>query len=186
MFGMVGTAPVASASPAVNWGAIAACESGGNWSADTGNGFYGGLQFTGGTWRANGGVGSPQGASRAEQIRVAENVLRSQGLHAWPHCGSRGLTSGHRQASQPSRAASTQAAPAVSPAPASPAPTSAVLAGGSTSNPAGDYTIAPGDTLASIADHLNTPGGWPTLVDLNKQFLTDANLIYPGDKIATR
>ena len=74
----------------VNWDAIAACESGGNWAISTGNGYFGGLQFTMGTWRANGGSGSPAGASREEQIRVAENVLRSQGLGAWPVCGRRG------------------------------------------------------------------------------------------------
>jgi hypothetical protein len=74
----------------VNWDAIAACESGGNWSTATGNGYYGGLQFTMGTWHANGGSGSPQNASREEQIRVAENVLRTQGIRAWPVCGKRG------------------------------------------------------------------------------------------------
>lgn len=74
----------------VNWDAIAACESGGNWAINTGNGYYGGLQFSMGTWRANGGSGSPHNASRAEQIRVAENVLRSQGIGAWPSCGGRG------------------------------------------------------------------------------------------------
>jgi hypothetical protein len=74
----------------VNWDAVAACESGGNWSINTGNGYYGGLQFTMGTWRANGGSGSPHLASRDEQIRVAENVMRSQGLGAWPVCGRRG------------------------------------------------------------------------------------------------
>ena len=74
----------------VNWDAVAACESGGNWSINTGNGYYGGLQFTMGTWRANGGSGSPHLASREEQIRVAENVMASQGLRAWPGCGRRG------------------------------------------------------------------------------------------------
>lgn len=74
----------------VNWDAVAACESGGNWAINTGNGYYGGLQFTMGTWRSNGGSGSPHQASRAEQIRVAENVLRSQGIGAWPVCGRRG------------------------------------------------------------------------------------------------
>ena len=80
----------ASAASGVNWDAVAACESGGNWSIATGNGYYGGLQFTMGTWRANGGSGAPQQASREEQIRVAENVLRTQGIHAWPVCGRRG------------------------------------------------------------------------------------------------
>ncbi|MGO9032586.1 transglycosylase family protein [Mycobacterium sp.] len=74
----------------VNWDAIASCESGGNWGISTGNGYSGGLQFTPSTWRANGGSGSPNGSSRAEQIRVAENVLHSQGIGAWPVCGRRG------------------------------------------------------------------------------------------------
>ncbi|WIM90243.1 transglycosylase family protein [Candidatus Mycobacterium wuenschmannii] len=74
----------------VNWDAIASCESGGNWAISTGNGYSGGLQFTPSTWRANGGSGSANGASREEQIRVAENVLHSQGIGAWPVCGRRG------------------------------------------------------------------------------------------------
>jgi resuscitation-promoting factor RpfE len=74
----------------VNWDAIAQCESGGNWAISTGNGYGGGLQFTPSTWHANGGSGSASGASREEQIRVAENVLHSQGIGAWPVCGRRG------------------------------------------------------------------------------------------------
>jgi hypothetical protein len=74
----------------VNWDAIAVCESGGNWAINTGNGYFGGLQFSPGTWHANGGNGMPNQASRSEQIRVAENVLRSQGIGAWPVCGQRG------------------------------------------------------------------------------------------------
>ena len=80
----------ANAESGVDWDAVAACESGGNWGTATGNGYYGGLQFTMGTWHANGGSGSPQHASRDEQIRVAENVLRTQGIRAWPVCGRRG------------------------------------------------------------------------------------------------
>ena len=72
------------------WDKVASCESGGNWAINTGNGYYGGLQFSLGTWRANGGSGSPHNASRSEQIRVAENVLHSQGVGAWPSCGRRG------------------------------------------------------------------------------------------------
>lgn len=74
----------------VNWDAVAACESGGNWAINTGNGYYGGLQFTMGTWASNGGSGSPHHASREEQIRVANNVLTTQGIGAWPSCGGRG------------------------------------------------------------------------------------------------
>jgi resuscitation-promoting factor RpfE len=82
--------PPARRAYSVDWDAIAKCESGGNWGISTGNGFAGGLQFTSSTWHANGGSGSPAGASREEQIRVAENVLHSQGIGAWPVCGHRG------------------------------------------------------------------------------------------------
>lgn len=72
----------------VNWDALAQCESGGNWSADTGNGFYGGLQISQATWQANGGVGSPEDASRAQQIQVAQRIMATQGPKAWPGCTS--------------------------------------------------------------------------------------------------
>ena len=87
----------------MDWDAIAQCESGGNWSTNTGNGHYGGLQFKPTTWAANGGVGSPATASREEQIRVAENVLQSQGIGAWPKCGANagGLPLWSRAASAP-------------------------------------------------------------------------------------
>ena len=92
--GALAVTPMALAGTAnadsVNWDAVAACESGGNWAINTGNGYYGGLQFNMGTWHANGGSGSPHNASREEQIRVAENVLQSQGIGAWPSCGRRG------------------------------------------------------------------------------------------------
>jgi hypothetical protein len=77
----------ATADSGVNWDAVAQCESGGNWAANTGNGFSGGLQFKQATWTANGGVGAPHQATREEQIRVAENVARKQGMGAWPSCG---------------------------------------------------------------------------------------------------
>lgn len=86
-------APAAGSSGGVNWSAIAACESGGNWSADTGNGFYGGLQFTEGTWLGYGGgqyASSANLASPAEQIAVAGRVLAGQGIGAWPVCGANG------------------------------------------------------------------------------------------------
>lgn len=74
-----------------NWSAIAACESGGDWSADTGNGYYGGLQFTQGTWQTYGGTAyAPRAdlASASEQIAIAERVLAAQGPSAWPNCFS--------------------------------------------------------------------------------------------------
>ncbi|QDP98554.1 LysM peptidoglycan-binding domain-containing protein [Microlunatus elymi] len=71
------------------WDKVAQCESGGNWGIDTGNGFHGGLQFTQSTWNANGGSGSAANASKSEQKRVAQNVLKSQGPGAWPVCGAK-------------------------------------------------------------------------------------------------
>jgi len=82
----------APASGGANWAAIAACESGGNWSANTGNGFYGGLQFTEQTWLAYGGgqyAASANLATPAQQIAVAQRVLAAQGIGAWPVCGAR-------------------------------------------------------------------------------------------------
>ncbi|WP_195849093.1 transglycosylase family protein [Arsenicicoccus cauae] len=77
------------------WDRVAACESGGNWSISTGNGYHGGLQFTPSTWRAYGGSGSAAGASKSEQIRVAKRVLAGQGPGAWPVCSRKaGLTRG--------------------------------------------------------------------------------------------
>ena len=82
--------PVASAAPAVAggsvWDSIAACESGGNWSINTGNGYYGGLQFTLGSWQAVGGSGLPSNASREEQISRAQMLQARQGWGAWPAC----------------------------------------------------------------------------------------------------
>ena len=76
--------------------AVADCESGDgdgqepytpDWSADTGNGFYGGLQFTQSSWEYVGGVGNPAHASASEQINRGELLLGKQGRGAWPHCG---------------------------------------------------------------------------------------------------
>lgn len=68
------------------WNTIAQCESGGNWAADTGNGYYGGLQFTLSSWEAAGGTGLPSQASPAEQIARAQTLEASQGWGAWPVC----------------------------------------------------------------------------------------------------
>lgn len=68
------------------WDQLAQCESGGNWAIDTGNGFYGGVQFTLQSWRAVGGSGYPNEASREEQIERAERLLAIQGWGAWPGC----------------------------------------------------------------------------------------------------
>lgn len=82
------TTPPAAVAAGDVWDKLAQCESGGNWSIDTGNGYYGGLQFSAGTWQANGGTGSPAAASREQQIAVAQNIAARQGFSAWPACSS--------------------------------------------------------------------------------------------------
>lgn len=85
------TPPPPASSSGLNWDAVAQCESGGNWSINTGNGFYGGLQFTQSTWDAYGGqayAARADLASRESQIAVAERVYASQGSGAWPVCGA--------------------------------------------------------------------------------------------------
>lgn len=178
----IAATPAANAS-SVNWDAVAHCESGGNWATNTGNGFYGGLQFTLSTWHANGGSGMPQNASRAEQIAVAERVLASQGIGAWPVCGryagsgasyGGSNTAGTTASTQHTyrHAAVTQAAPQEAAAPQS--------------APGGDYTVATGDTLSSIAQKLGVQGGWNTLWEKNKSVVTNPNLIFPGQKLVTK
>src|SRR5258708_33670524 len=93
--GALAVAPLALATgtanaDSVNWDAVAACESGGNWATATGNGYYVGLQFTMGTWHANGGQGSPPHPRRAARRGGGENSVAAQGLQAKPGCGRRG------------------------------------------------------------------------------------------------
>jgi resuscitation-promoting factor RpfB len=71
------------------WDRLAQCEAGGNWSINTGNGFYGGLQFTLSSWKAAGGSGYPNQASREEQIARGERLLAMQGWGAWPACSAK-------------------------------------------------------------------------------------------------
>ena len=92
LYGMLALTSGTANADSVNWDAIAQCESGGNWATNTGNGFSGGLQFKPATWKSHGGVGNPHQASREEQIRVAENVLATQGIKAWPKCGAKAAT----------------------------------------------------------------------------------------------
>jgi hypothetical protein len=95
------SAAPASAAPQSPWDAIAQCESGGNWSINTGNGYYGGLQFSASTWAAHGGHGSAARASRAQQIKIGERVVRSQGWTAWAGCSARLGLHGHHVPAAP-------------------------------------------------------------------------------------
>ncbi|AWH94053.1 MULTISPECIES: transglycosylase family protein [Dietzia] len=83
-------APAANAAPASSWDQVAQCESGGNWQINTGNGYYGGLQFSAQTWSGYGGgeyAATADQATREQQIDIGERVLAGQGAGAWPNCG---------------------------------------------------------------------------------------------------
>ncbi|GAA0681102.1 resuscitation-promoting factor protein RpfA [Kitasatospora atroaurantiaca] len=107
------TATGAHAAPVSTWDKVAECESGGNWSINTGNGFYGGLQFSNSTWKAYGGAqyaAQAHQASKGQQIAVAEKVLASQGPGAWPVCSVKaGLTKGGSAAQVDSDSAASAA-----------------------------------------------------------------------------
>lgn len=165
----------------VNWDAIAKCESGGNWATNTGNGFYGGLQFTLGTWHANGGTGMPQNASREEQIAVAERVLATQGIHAWPVCGAHAGDGGVTVQAAPVQHRAVQRVVTTPKAPTAPVTTSAPQ-----SAPNGDYTVVAGDTLSGISQKLGVQGGWTALWDKNKSIVSNPNLIFPGQSLDTK
>jgi LysM repeat protein len=191
----VAMAAPANAADGATWDALAQCESGGNWGTNTGNGFSGGLQFTPSTWAAYGGSGSPEGASRSEQIAVAEKVLAGQGWGAWPACSAKlGLSgngggaaaaaqsevstqSSQVQAEAPAPAAPVQAAPVqqapVQQAPVQQAPAAPAVSGST-------YTVQGGDTLGTIADKLGVAGGWEALYAANSGTVADANLIFVG------
>jgi LysM repeat protein len=190
-----------------DWSGVAQCESGGNWAINTGNGYYGGLQFSSGTWAANGGAGyAPRAdlASAAQQIAVAERVLQTQGVGAWPVCGAR-LTGGStavpavpQRASRAERPAPQHSAPrytapshttpshtTVAPrtgrhrAPEAPvATTSRVVPQGN-----GNYVVQPGDTLSQIATAQHVDGGWREIWQENGGVVADPNLIFPGQHL---
>ncbi|GAA3555229.1 transglycosylase family protein [Amycolatopsis ultiminotia] len=177
----------ATPASATNWDAIAQCESGGNWNTNTGNGYYGGLQFTQSTWKAYGGTGSPQGASRDQQIAVAERVMQGQGPGAWPVCskkaGSSSSSSSHHSTKQHSSKSSSKSKSTKSTTPKK--TTTKPVAIGS-SNPNGDYTVVAGDTLTKIAQKFNVQGGYQKLKDLNDKYVPNADVITVGQKLATK
>ena len=124
--------PAANAADSATWDALAQCESGGNWSINTGNGFYGGLQFTQQSWNGVGMSGSPATATRAQQIEAGERLLAIQGWGAWPACSAKlglyGKTGAAPTYTEPtttvaaqSQTQQTYTAPAAQAAPAAPA-----------------------------------------------------------------
>lgn len=172
-----------TAAPTNTWDALAQCESGGNWSTNTGNGYTGGLQFSSSTWAAYGGTGSAADASREQQIAVAEQVQASQGWGAWPSCAAQLGLSGGATAPQsvpaqqvPAEVPATAAVAPLESAPVESAPrhAAAVPLSGET------YTLEKGDTLSKVAEKLNITGGWQALADANLDTLGDPNLVFEG------
>ncbi|MFD4526302.1 transglycosylase family protein [Streptomyces sp. NPDC058470] len=195
-------AGTASAATTSEWDTVAQCESGGNWSINTGNGYYGGLQFSSSTWSAYGGssyASTADQASKSQQISVAEKVLAAQGKGAWPTCGT-GLSNAANDAgsttpSQPS----TPSTPSTPSAPSSgtdeqrasrsseretakketvETPTGKTVKKGD-----GEYKVKKDDTLSEIAEAKNVKGGWQKLFELNKDIIDDADFIYPGQQL---
>jgi LysM repeat protein len=155
-----------------DWSGVANCEAGGNWSTNTGNGYYGGLQFSQSTWAGHGGTAYAARADLAtpgQQVAVAEHVLGHQGVGAWPVCGKH-LTTGSTRTSAPAPSRAPAAAPAKA-APQRPAS-------------AGTYTVQPGDTLAKIARAQGVAGGWRALHAKNAATVVDPNRIWVGQRLA--
>jgi resuscitation-promoting factor RpfA len=204
------TATTASAATVSTWDAVAQCESTGNWSINTGNGYYGGLQFSASTWAAYGGTqyaSSADQATKDQQIAVAEKVLASQGPSAWPVCGpqagltqggaaasvntssSSGSSSGSSSASGSSSSGSSSSdssssSSSDSGSSAASDSSSSSSSGSSSSSASGSYTVVAGDWLSTIAEKENVSGGWKRLYALNRSVLTSGpDVIYPGQKL---
>jgi len=137
----VATAP-AEAATGATWNLLAECESSGVWDINTGNGYYGGLQFSAGTWAAFGGRDYARRAdlaTRVQQIRTAEKVLDEQGWGAWPSCSEQlGLT--QADADEPFRPGTHEI-----------------------------HVVERGDTLSTIAREHDVEGGWRAIYDLNRK-----------------
>ncbi|HEX2301757.1 MAG TPA: transglycosylase family protein [Pseudonocardiaceae bacterium] len=166
----------AQAAPESTWDKLAECESSGNWGINTGNGYYGGVQFSQSTWEAFGGseyASRADLASRDEQIAIAERVLAGQGWGAWPTCSAQ---VGARGSGDAGATAAT-----VEPASAGP---------GTASSPArvdkAEYLVRTGDTLSTIAATHRVAGGWHEIYQRNTEMISDPNAIYPGQRLDLR
>ncbi|MFH9075451.1 transglycosylase family protein [Streptomyces alboflavus] len=181
------------------WNKVAACESTNNWSINTGNGYYGGLQFTQSTWEAYGGTAYASRAdlaTKSQQIAVAEKVLDGQGPGAWPVCSQRaGLTRGGdspdlRPATAPQAKKATGEAKTDG-TPRTPKRTvrdvKPEVTPQSTAGTARMYTVVRGDTLSGIAEERRVRGGWPQLYENNRRAIgADPDLITPGQRLSLR
>ncbi|MEV1045334.1 transglycosylase family protein [Streptomyces sp. NPDC049916] len=198
----------ASAASVSTWDAVAQCESGGNWSINTGNGYYGGLQFSQSSWAAAGGTqyaARADLASKDQQIATAEKLLDMQGPGAWACAGAGGLTNDgvdpgvspggsgqsqskpERQAEQPTTRSQQRTAPQVEKKAESPKAESrktvTTPTGQKVKKGDGEYKVKKGDTLSKIAQKEGVKGGWNKLFKLNDDIVQEADLIFPGQQL---
>ncbi|WP_037599988.1 LysM peptidoglycan-binding domain-containing protein [Streptacidiphilus rugosus] len=199
---MIGAVSAHADSSQSVWDRVATCESTNNWQINTGNGFYGGLQFTQSTWDAYGGTAfAPRAdmATKDQQITVAQAVLAGQGPGAWPVCSvEAGLTEANgsaamppassasdvTQTSQTSQASQTsQTTPSDNAARSASSSTAASVS--STSASSHSYTVQSGDTLTNIAQNLHLKGGWRALWERNQGVVGgNPNYILPGQVLS--
>ncbi|MFP5019519.1 LysM peptidoglycan-binding domain-containing protein [Pseudonocardia phyllosphaerae] len=197
--------PAANAASDSTWDKLAQCESTGNWSANTGNGFSGGLQFTKQTWKGFGGgqyASEAHQASRSQQIAVAEKVLAEQGWGAWPVCSKKTGASGSsepRDASSSddsSKSDSGKSSDDSSKSDSSKSSDDSDKSDSSSSSKrtklsapasapaapkAGNYTVKSGDTLGQIAA-AHGISHWKSLLAKNPH-LGAGQMIFPGQKL---
>jgi resuscitation-promoting factor RpfA len=184
------TAGSAAAAGPSQWDTVARCESGGDWSINTGNGYFGGLQFTQPTWSAYGGTAYAARADLAgkpAQIAVAEKVLASQGKGAWPVCGkglaSGGYSGGGSSSSSGSVGSSSGRSQGTGTEGAHHhrwrhrAEAAKVRTGD------GEYRVVANDSLTVIAERHGVKGGWKKLYELNEDIVASPNTIYPGQRL---
>jgi resuscitation-promoting factor RpfA len=179
------SAPAAAAGTV--WDRVAKCESGGNWKINTGNGFYGGLQFSSRTWAGFGGkkyASKAHKATKAEQVAIARRVLAAQGPGAWPTCSRKaGLTKSNGKASKSATASSSKPS-----AKKSTKVKKKSTAKKSSAKATAKKTIKvrSGDTLAKIAKRHHVKGGWKGLWKLNKKTVKNPNSLHGGQKLKIR
>ena len=182
--GAVGAAP---ASARTVWDRVASCESGGRWKINTGNGYYGGLQFASRTWRGYGGgkyASRANRASKAEQIAIGRRVLAGQGAGAWATCGRRAHLTKHNGK------ANRHATPSTNPGAtrkhhAKPTVSWTKKAKAKNAHRAHTVRVRQGDTLARIAHRHGVAGGWRGLWQLNRKTLPNPNRLTVGQLLKT-
>jgi LysM repeat protein len=168
----------ANAAPVSVWDKVAECESSGDWSINSGNGYYGGLQFQQSSWEAVGGTEyAPRAdlASKDQQIAAGEKLLAEQGPEAWPKCGPEAGLS--RDSGEPD----------IDPG-AESGSQDEQQESGSGEKEQGDaadlYTVASGDTLHTIAKGQDVKGGWEALYEANRETVgDDPGVIFPGQQL---